>query len=56
MGEIYKLNGSKKERLTVYLNSEVLKRIKIEAIHKSYSVSLLVEEILRKYLKEGGDK
>lgn len=41
-----------KQKFTTTIDSELLKQIKIKAINENRSVSDLLEELIKKYLKE----
>lgn len=40
-----------KQRLTTYMESELIKKIKIQAVNENRSVAAILEELVRKYLE-----
>ena len=51
---VYKIYMSRKERYTTTIDSELLKNIKILAVHKRCSTNKLLEEAIRDLLKKHG--
>ena len=43
---------SKRRPFTLNINADLLKKVKIQAIHEDRAVSALVEEVLLQYLKK----
>ncbi len=42
----------KRRAFTLNINADLLKKVKIQAIHEDRAVSALVEEVLLQYLKQ----
>ena len=47
-----KATMSKRRPFTLNINADLLKKVKIQAIHEDRAVSALVEEVLLQYLKQ----
>lgn len=44
------MTNKKKQRVTLFLNPELLKRAKVQAVVEEISLTVLVEKVLTKYL------
>ena len=45
------MNENEKSKITIYLSSNIIEEIKIQAIKEKTSVSKIIEYLLRQYLE-----